>query len=501
MTAHGRCAETGCVTPSTRSRLAWLALTFAALLPRALGAALRRPWHDEYFTFWLADQSWRAILDALRLDSGPPLFYAATKLVAQAGVPALAAARSLTVVAGVAAVLLGARAARHAFGTAAGWWCGVLLALHPLAIAWSAEGRAYAFLLLGVAWAWERLEAEARGTRAALGLGLATALACWSHAFGLILAGALAVAALTLATRQRQRALLAVALGAATHLPWLPIAVNQPPAATEWMVRTWNTMPVLDRVLAPVRLLPPLAPYGGHLDVPSWGLAAQLLGAALALALLLPPTRSPRPWLLFGLPAAGLFGLAVLKVPAFYPGRGEALYLLPFLGLLAAGSGRNRAKAALAVVIAGAGGLSAAVALRSWQLTPARAEERIAQAIRTALPAGGTVVIGGYWRLGVWYHLSAQRDSFTLVNVPGSAGRHPGWYEDSADRPGTGELKALAKQLQGKGAETAVIVTPGLATSSGLMELARGLGLRFQARMPAGLLFLPVSPSKTAQNS
>ena len=153
----------------SREHVRWLVLTFAALGLRATGAIVRPPWHDEYFTVWLANGSWRQILDALRLDSGPPLLYAASKLLA-------------------------------------------------------------------VTWAWERLNQIIMRQRGTLGLVLAVALACWSHAFGLILAGTLALAALGMAGAQRWPTLRAGAGGVAAHLPWLPIAATQPPAATEWMV-------------------------------------------------------------------------------------------------------------------------------------------------------------------------------------------------------------------------------------------------------------------------
>lgn len=104
----------------SREHVRWLVLAFAALGLRATGAILRPPWHDEYFTIWLANGSWRHMLDALRLDSGPPLLYVASKLLVFAGLPPLAAARTLTVLAGTAAVLLATRAARQRLGQGAG---------------------------------------------------------------------------------------------------------------------------------------------------------------------------------------------------------------------------------------------------------------------------------------------------------------------------------------------------------------------------------------------
>jgi len=61
------------VDPERRQTLLeWLVVGLAAAV-RIAGAFLRRPWHDEYFTAWVAGLPWRDIVPALRLDSGPPL--------------------------------------------------------------------------------------------------------------------------------------------------------------------------------------------------------------------------------------------------------------------------------------------------------------------------------------------------------------------------------------------------------------------------------------------
>ncbi|HLE60986.1 MAG TPA: glycosyltransferase family 39 protein, partial [Thermoanaerobaculaceae bacterium] len=189
-----------------RERFFWLGLALAALLPRALGAVVRPPWHDEYFTVWAAGLPLNGLMAALRLDSGPPLPYLLVKFITIFEVPALFAARALAVAAGTVAVLLVARAARRAFGAEAGWWAGILLAFHPLAVAWSCEGRAYALVLLAVAWAWDRLQALAEGEGGTVGLALAVALACWCHGLGLLLATVLAVVGVTLPRPPRWRA-------------------------------------------------------------------------------------------------------------------------------------------------------------------------------------------------------------------------------------------------------------------------------------------------------
>ncbi|HUK11654.1 MAG TPA: hypothetical protein VLW17_00015 [Thermoanaerobaculaceae bacterium] len=469
----------------------WLLLAAAALVPRALGAALRPPWHDEYFTAWVAGLPWRGMLAALRLDSGPPLPYALAKVLAAFGVPALAAARGLAVAAGTAAVLLGALAARRAFGPAAGWWTGALLAVHPLALAWSSEGRAYALVLAAAAWGWERIERLAHDGRGAPGLAIAVALGCWSHAFGLVLAGALALAALTVGAAARRRALGAVAAGVASHLPWLPVALAQPAAATAWMAQAWHALAPPERALAPVRLLPPAAPFAAQLDLPSTGTIGQVAAAAICVALLLIAARGPRAWLLLAVPAAGLGGLALLGVPAFYGGRGEALFLVPFLALLASATARLAPARWAAAALVAAGALVSAIALRDWARWPPSGEARLATALARALPGGGSVVVGGYWRLGIGYHLGRGAQRFELISYPAEAARHPGWYDDALDRPAADELERLATELRSREWRCAIVTQPGLATATDLAKLARALGLVPALAVPGATLEVP----------
>jgi hypothetical protein len=479
----------------TRQRWFWLCLAVAVLLPRALAAAVRPPWHDEYFTLWAAGLPWNELLAALRLDSGPPLPYLLVKLITIVGVPGLAAARGLAVAAGTAAVLLGARAAGRMFGAEAGLWTGVLLACHPLAVAWSCEGRAYALLLLAVALAWERLAALVEGNGGAIGLGCAVALACWCHGLGLLLAAVLAVVGVTLPRPPRWRVIGAVAAGLASLLPWLPVAVHQPPAAIAWMSTFWRTLPATDRLAAPVRLLSPLGGFDAFLDLPSSPAWAEVGAAALVLALLAAgsfyswPARHPL--LGFLLPAAVLAALAALRVPAFYPGRGEALYLVPFLFLLGAGAVRSRLlRAAAALLVLAAAGVTTAAIVR-WAGRPPSPEQRLAAELRQRLPGGGEVVIGGYWRLGIAHHLGEGLPGFALLNYPAAAASHPGWYDPASDRPSTSELDRLLAELRPQALRTAVLVTPGLGTAPALERLATTLALQPGLSVPGGTLWLP----------
>jgi hypothetical protein len=482
------------VSGTARERFLWAGLAVAAFLPRALAALLRPPWHDEYFTAWASGLSWTKLIAALRIDSGPPLPYALAKVVALSGLGDLASARTVSVLAGTVAVLLAAGAVRRRFGSEAGWWTGGILAFHPLAVAWSAEGRGYALLLLATALAWERVERLIAHGRGALGLVLAVALACWSHSLGVLLAAVLAGVALTLEASVRRRVLLAVGTGFATYLPWLPVAAHQPTAAVAWMTTFWRTLPPLEKLVAPLRLLSPVGRFGLTLDLPSPPWWVEVSGAAIVLLLVVSGIRTerrPRPTTAaFLLAVVALALVAALCVPVFYPGRGEALYLVPFVVLLGAGAARSRALRTAAVAATVAAIAVTTTAIVGWARRPPSPEQRLAAALRQRLPEGGDAVVSGYWRLGIAYHLGGARSRFVLVNYPASAAAHPGWYDPAFDRPAPGELDRLVADLRRRAARTAIVVTPGLAGAQDLEHLGAALGLRPVLRVAGGEIWL-----------
>jgi len=463
----------------TGTRRALVALTVGAALLRLAAATARPAWHDEYFTSWIAGRSWSSMIEALRNDSGPPLPYAAVKALAATGLDPLAGGRGLAVLLGTLAVLLVWRAATRTWGEEAGLWAGALLATHPLAVAWASEARAYPWLLLATVWGWERLEAVAANHRLPLwGLGAAVALACWSHALGLVAAFALALASFTLPATARRRALRAVAVGLATFLPWMPVALGQPQAATSWIERAWAGMPLVAQLVAPLRLLPPLAPFGQQLDMVSAPAALQAAAAVLMLVALLSARWRVRPAVLALAPAAGVTAVALLGAGVYYPSRAEALWLAALLSLVAAGSARARIGRWVGTALLVAGVATVAASVAAWRQLPPRPERQIAKAVAASLPAGGTVVVSGPWRLGVWAALGAQRARWELVTVPASARSHPGWSAPGLEPLGERELESLHRELAIRVVRGGGVVLVVAADPSGpaLERLAVALG-------------------------
>lgn len=483
-------------TPAVASpRRALVAIVVAAAVLRMLAAAVRPSWHDEYFTAWVAGQGWGGVVAALRADSGPPLPYAAVKLLAATGLEAITAGRCLAVVLGVAAVLLTWRACRRTWGEEPALWSASLLAVHPLAVAWSSEARAYPWVLFAATWAWERIEAGRSGGRAsAAGLGAAVAVACWSHALGLVLTATLAVVALTLPRPARGRALAATALGLATSLPWLPIALRQPPAAVAWVAEAWQAMPDAERLLAPLRLLPTLAPFGARLDLVSAPAALQALAAAVALVALLAARWPLRPALLALVPAVALGGTALLGAAVYYPSRGEALWLAPSLALVGAGLARVRAGRWLGALLLAGGVATIAASAAAWHRLPPSSESRLAAAVSAALPGGGVVVVSGPWRLGLWAALGDGRERWRLLAVPAASAPHPGWSAPALEPLSGGELATLRGELATalrRRTAVAFVVAPDPAAAPQLERLAADLGCPSRLALPVAHVLGP----------
>lgn len=494
LTTASRGRHTGRVI---RSQAGWWPVTLlaaAGLVLRAAGALLRRPWHDEYFTVWIADSPWSELVPALAQDSGPPLPYVLAKLLAFLGMAPLAAARLVAVLAGFAAILVVARAARATAGPRAAMWTVALLAFHPLAVAWSCEGRAYALLLLGAALVWEGLAHVARHQRGSWRLVAGAGLALWSHGLGLILLVATVVGGLFLPRAARRQSMAAAALALVSFLPWVPVMLTQPPASLAWMARAWQSLEPWHKVVAPIAFLPPGARFGSALDLPSAPLAIVVVSAiaTVALAAIAVVTRQREVLLTLGLvllPVAALAALAHLAVPAFYPGRGEALYLAPALGLLAAGAIRGRPHALVGILLVGIGAVTCSVALNSWRNTPPRPEEQLAHIVATHVPSGGTVLVEGYWRLGLWYYLGAQRPRFGLETFPPAANAHPGWYEGggTAAEAELARLRLVTEVQQGR---SVACVLPPPGAPSVLRTAAAAAGLTPVTATPAAEVWI-----------
>jgi hypothetical protein len=162
---------------------------------------VRQPFFDELFTWWIARKPFGGILDALRFDSGPPLYYFLVKLLPNP--------RAVSLLASLIGVLAMLRKRHFAAAT--------LLALFPPSVLFAADGRAYALCAMFVTLGVLALDDD-RDWLAAF----AFVLAAYSHYYGVLFFPLLL---------RRPRTLFVTLLFA----PQLWLAIHQPKEAMEWM--------------------------------------------------------------------------------------------------------------------------------------------------------------------------------------------------------------------------------------------------------------------------
>jgi hypothetical protein len=189
--------------------LALLVLLFLSL--RIALLVVREPFFDELFTVWIVRKPFAGILDALRHDSGPPLYYF---IVRAFGLKTVFAARVLSLVFSTAgfAALLAARKYAGAF----------FVAVFPPSVLFSVDARSYALCAMFVTIAVLAIDGE----RPKIGC-VALILGAYSHYYAVLFFPLL----------WRHWRVMIVALIAFAPGFWL--AFHQPPAALAWRQLRW----------------------------------------------------------------------------------------------------------------------------------------------------------------------------------------------------------------------------------------------------------------------
>ena len=453
-----------------RPRVPWLAsLALLAGLAARLALALTKPvWADEIFTLTLARRSAGAILEALRVDSGPPLHYLLSRLVLlpfPAPGPADVVVRLLSVLAAVLHVPLLIRCARRA-GVGDAWSGAALWALFPVAVAYGAEGRGYALASLFALAAFERLQAlrESPSPSRAIAVGLLAAAAVLTHylaAFPL-LGMALAFAR----DVPGRRLVLAGGVGLAAVGPWIPIALSQPRASMAWVV----TPPFTD---AAARLLP-----NAVLGIDATGATSPFLLAAAVIGVLLlvlgvREGDKASSTVLAGLAAFFLAGLAVPQI--LLPERGAVLFL-PLIALALSRARRPAAEVAAATA-------AVFLLLQSPGWTQVSPGTELAARLAPSVRAGAGIVAVGFWGPELSYLFARDGLQGTVTWFPSDVTRHPGWYaEEGIDEA---RLAAEAREAVRAGRGERFFVLPiGSRASAELQTAIEPLGAVRVGRSP-----------------
>jgi mannosyltransferase len=200
-----------------RRFLLWLVLGSLALRLALIGVGLL--WYDELFTVAISRLPLLSMLQAIRGDVHPPLWYAmewAWIHIAGTGPVAL---RLPSAIFGTAAVAELYQLVKRVGGETPARWAGILMAILPAHIYYSQEARMYSLLTLLVL-----LGARAIADRNWLRLGLVAPLILYTHNIGFVYVLTLSVWGLLAG---RLAAFKKLALGAAFYLPWLVTAIHQ----------------------------------------------------------------------------------------------------------------------------------------------------------------------------------------------------------------------------------------------------------------------------------
>jgi len=419
-----------------------------ASIAARLRLAVDRPlWFDEIFTIWASRLPFRRLLDVLRSDSGPPLFYVLEKPFVGIGerlsVDALARALpfAATLALFVGALALPSRPARIRFV--------VLTSVSPLLLLYAAEARAYALLsLLGLLLFLLALFSPERPRNLAA-IAFLAAVSLYVHYLALFLVGALVVVA---AAEKRPRSALAALAGGSLFALWIPIMRAQPREAVAWMHEP--TAQLATGILASLggagRIPPPFGPPLPVALVALGGVAGLLLASSLARSWNGDPgSRRASAFLVL------FFGgvvFASLVRPIAFAGRTEMAVLPVWLWTVALAGERSRFLRRAtwsAVVIAAVSSALMLVAHRGPSVS-ARAVEALE---RTGRP-GDVLFAGASFYLPARLASDRGRLPMTVHAFPLEQAAHPGWTVGR--RAGAEDAAAVERALGRAGSSAQV---------------------------------------------
>ena len=428
----------------------------AALALRSLQAG-EPLWHDEAYSFHLAQLSWQDLIAQLREESTPPLYYLLLKLwIALLG-DGERAMRSLSALLSAAAAALACVFGSRRFSHRVGWCFGLLLAVNPNAAYYGQEVRMYALwellTLLGLWGAVSFAKTHARGGLAMA--ALAHLLACYTHNVALF--GVASTALVTLFFLEGHRARLTWSLVHAgvglSFLPWFLIVMTQlakQSTVLAWFTPHWEAQGSLLHVADSIAALT-TGPF------PNWmGISAlwneRMPSVAVALLLTLSGAIALRRECvarIFGLSSLCFVLLCVAYSaavqPIFIPGRTDHALLVPLVFFLSVHVDREPWRRVRTAVVTAWGILCLALVL----LQPAAEHKSTAAPVWAALAQqvrpGDVVVAAGLGAGEASYAHRRSRTPAPFEIFPASAGKHVGYTSFRALRQGRSALQEEAR--------------------------------------------------------
>ncbi|MGH9286183.1 MAG: glycosyltransferase family 39 protein, partial [Acidimicrobiales bacterium] len=217
----------------------WTAAVLGGAMLVCVGVALRlwspSPlWLDEAQAVAIARLPLGELLDALRQDGAPPLYYLLLHGWMRAFGTGAAAVRLLSVLLSLGSLVLAWQAAVHLGGRRVGAAAVVLLATSPFAIRYASEARMYSLILvLAMGGLVLVLDPRPLNRRRSAGVGLVVAALLLTHYWSFVLVAALVMVLGWRLARRRPPGpgpgllLAAVLAGAVPFLPWVPSLLFQ----------------------------------------------------------------------------------------------------------------------------------------------------------------------------------------------------------------------------------------------------------------------------------
>ncbi|HUF16987.1 MAG TPA: glycosyltransferase family 39 protein [Thermoanaerobaculia bacterium] len=430
--------------------LGFIALRVAFLLAR-------EPFFDDLFTVWIARMDLTGLFTALRLDSGPPLYYLFVHLLLlgfpsdQAAIEVVSHVRAFSLVVSLFALAL-VLFARH-LGPAR-YLAALLLAVFPPHILFSTEARAYALcaLLAGVTVLSLHRWIQTSDMRLLFVATTAATLAAYSHYYGVVILPLPFVAAIFRGRELMVRGLIASAFAFLLFLPGFYLASSQPDEATRWMVT--SNRDGLGVLLSTAQQLGFAARYpDALLKTPPFLL--QIVSISLVALTVAWGIRRSVHARFFGAmtltPIVMLAAIAQLRGSVYFPVRFESVLTIPFALLLAFSlvtlHGRVRVSFMATFLI-----LGTTVAYGSLMAQTADAQSpfrRTAAVARASIGSDAVILASGFSYL----ELASQsgRDwSPRIISFPSDQSLHPGWRSAPSQAQLDAERDALLLRLPGQ---------------------------------------------------
>ncbi len=189
-------------------------------------------WLDEAQTVATARDGFGALVDGLRTDGHPPLYYAALIVWTTIFGDGNTAIRSLSIVISLLTIVLVWHVAERSHGRTVAWFAVIVLATNPFAVRYATEARMYALFTLGGLVLYLTVDrlAERAGWGRSVAVAVATALVVLTHYWALFLVAAVGLWALLRWRDDRpvqQRIVVAIAVGGLAFVPWLGVFLHQ----------------------------------------------------------------------------------------------------------------------------------------------------------------------------------------------------------------------------------------------------------------------------------